>query len=70
MPHVQNYTTLLRKLDHYALPRLVQEHLKDDVAYLITESNIEYIDSKPVIKSLYNWTIRHRSLFQELLNQS
>ena len=34
-PEVENFRALLRKLDHYALPRLVQENESDNRLYLI-----------------------------------
>ena len=36
---VENFVTLMRKLDHFALPRLVQENIVDNCLYLIMTSD-------------------------------
>ena len=57
-----NFRALMRKLDHFALPRLVQENQKGNQVQFIMVTDAQST-SKPSIKSLNLWTQRHRGLF-------
>ena len=65
-PHVENYRSLMHKIEHFALPRLVLEFESDNRLYLLSaiESDATNSDSKqPRIRSLHHWIRPHRSVF-------
>ena len=69
-PHVENYRSLMHKLEHFALPRLILEYESDNRLYLLSalegDSSNESKQGKPqapLNKSLHHWVRPHRSVF-------
>ena len=60
-PESHNFSTLMQNLDHFALPRLVQQHLMDDRMYLIMTNSQAKEDKTLSGVPLHLWVKQNRS---------